>query len=143
MSEFSIGDAEDVLSQMFAPWVLDLGLSVDAVGAEGAVLRLPFSDRICRVGGMVCGQAMVSAADTAMVIAISSALGGFLPIGTVDMTVNYMRPASSTDLLINAKVMRLGKTMCFCNAMLTTADTGKDCAHVVGTYALPPRPPQA
>lgn len=137
MPGLTTADAERILADMFAPWVLDLGLTIDGVGDDSAVLRVAFSDRLCRVGGMVCGQAMVSAADTAMVIAISAAKGGFLPIGTVDMTVNYMRPASGSDLLVDARVMRLGRTMAFCNAMVRTATDNKDCAHVVGTYAMP------
>lgn len=137
MPGLTIAAAGKILADMFAPWVHDLGLTVEGVGDESAILRMPFSERLCRVGGMVCGQAMVSAADTAMVIAISAARGGFLPIGTVDMTVNYMRPASNSDLLIEAKVMRIGRTMGFCTAMVKTADDGKDCAHVVGTYAMP------
>jgi uncharacterized protein (TIGR00369 family) len=137
MPGLTTAEAERILADMFAPWVLDLGLSVEAVGDDSAVLRMAFSKRLCRVGGMVCGQAMVSAADTAMVIAISAAKGGFLPIGTVDMTVNYMRPASNSDLLVEAKVMRVGRTMGFCTAMVKAATDGKDCAHVVGTYAMP------
>jgi len=126
-----------ILADMFAPWVLDLGLTVAEVGDDSATLLMPFSERLCRVGGLVCGQAMVSAADTAMVIAISAAKGGFLPIGTLDMTVNYMRPASNSDLLVEAKVMRIGRTVGFCTAMVKTAADGRDCAHVVGTYAMP------
>ncbi len=142
-TSFTVADGEKILADMFAPWVLELGLSVEEVTPDSADLRLPFSEKLCRVGGMVCGQAMVSAADTAMVIAISSALGGFVPIGTVDMTVNYMRPAAGSDLLLTARIMRMGRTMCFCNTMLSTADDGRDCAHVVGTYALPPAPSKA
>ena len=139
MATISKADAEAILNDVFAPWVLELGLSVEEVSDDAAVLRMAFSDKLCRVGGTICGQAMVSAGDTAMVIAASAALGGFQPIGTVDMTVNFMRPASNTDMLIEAGVMRLGRTMCFCNAMLRSANDGKACAHVVGTYALPPK----
>lgn len=137
MPGLSMQGAEKILADVFAPWVLDLGLTVEAVGDDSATLRVAFSERLCRVGGVVCGQAMVSAADTAMVIAISAAKGGFLPIGTIDMTVNYMRPASNSDLLVAAKVMRVGRTVGFCTAMVETAADGKDCAHVVGTYAMP------
>lgn len=132
-------DAEAILNDVFAPWVLELGLSVEDVSDDAATLRMAFSDKLCRVGGTICGQALVSAGDTAMVIAASAALGAFLPIGTVDMTVNFMRPVANTDILIRARVMRLGRTMCFCNAMLSGAVDGKECAHIVGTYAVPPR----
>ena len=76
---FSIAEARRVLDDVFAPWVKDLDLAVEAFDFEppadardwqaGAVLRMPFSEKLCRNGGMVCGQALMAFADTAMVIA--------------------------------------------------------------------------
>ncbi len=56
------------LADLFAPWVQALRLSPEKVGPDAVVLRLPFDEGLCRVGGTVCGQALMSAADTAMVI---------------------------------------------------------------------------
>jgi acyl-coenzyme A thioesterase PaaI-like protein len=70
-------DAQAILSANFAPWVQDLALRVESVDAEGAMLRLPFDAKLIRVGGIVCGQALMSAADTTMVIAVSAKLAGF------------------------------------------------------------------
>ena len=67
--EFDIEEARRVLGDVFAPWVQDLGLSVERVecaappGAAadwqpGAILRMAFSERLCRKGGVVCGQAL-------------------------------------------------------------------------------------
>lgn len=63
-------EADKILSANFAPWVLDLGLTVDAVGEDRAVLRLPWSGRLAREGGGLSGQALMAAADTATVIAV-------------------------------------------------------------------------
>ncbi len=63
-TEFGIGEARRVLGEVFAPWVLDLNLSIEgfdftppAGGAAdwqpGAILRMPFSERLCRNGGVV------------------------------------------------------------------------------------------
>ena len=82
--EFDIEEARRVLGDVFAPWVQDLGLSIGAIecgpppGAPadwqpGAILRMAFSERLCRHGGIVCGQALMALADTAMVIAILAA----------------------------------------------------------------------
>ena len=140
MGALTKADAEAILNDVFAPWVLELGLSVEEVSDDAATLRMVFSDKLCRVGGTICGQALVSAGDTAMVIAASAALGAFLPIGTVDMTVNFMRPVANTDILIKARVMRLGTHNVFlqCHAVRCVED-GKECAHIVGTYAVPPK----
>ena len=42
----------------------------------GAVVRMAFSERLCRHGGIVCGQALMAFADTSMVIAILAANRG-------------------------------------------------------------------
>ena len=55
------------LSDWFAPWVQALGLRVERFETDEVVLRLPQTDQLSRIGGMVCGQALMAAADTAMV----------------------------------------------------------------------------
>ena len=63
---FDIEEARRVLRDVFAPWVQDLDLSVSSIECEppkqaaadwqpGAVLRMAFSERLCRHGGIVCG----------------------------------------------------------------------------------------
>ncbi len=129
-------DAEALLGDVFAPWVRELNLGVETVTADAVTVRMPFDAKLCRVGGMICGQALLTGADTAMVIAICSSLGGFKPFTTVDLTVNYMRPIANEDALLRAKIMRQGRTMIFCNTEITGADNGKLSAFSTGTYAL-------
>jgi acyl-coenzyme A thioesterase PaaI-like protein len=64
------------LGAWFAPWVLALGLRVQAFEPGVVTLRLPQQAALSRIGGIVCGQALMSAADTAMVLAIVTQLGG-------------------------------------------------------------------
>ena len=51
---------------------------------------MAFSERLCRNGGIVCGQALIALADTAMVIAILAANRGYRPMATVDQTTHFM-----------------------------------------------------
>jgi acyl-coenzyme A thioesterase PaaI-like protein len=99
-AEFGIEEARRVLGEVFAPWVQDLGLSIIGIdhvpppdGADdwqpGAVLRMPFSERLCRNGGIVCGQALMAFADTAMVIANLAANRGYRAMTTVDQTTHF------------------------------------------------------
>lgn len=128
--------AEGLLGDIFAPWVQDLNLSVDAMTAQSTTLRMPFDEKLCRVGGMICGQALLTGADTAMVIAICSALGGFKPFTTVDLTVNYMRPIANEDAILEARIMRQGRSMIFCNTEISGANSGKLSVFSTGTYAI-------
>lgn len=88
-------EADKVLADNFAPWVLDLGLSVETLGDDHAVLRLPWSQRLAREGGAWSGQALM-AADTATVIAVSAARGACGPMTTVQQSTNFQRAVSGS-----------------------------------------------
>jgi uncharacterized protein (TIGR00369 family) len=128
--------ADAILAANFAPWVLASGIKSESIGPQEISLRIPFSAQLCRVGDIVCGQALLSGADTAMVIAIAAANGRFTPCTTVDLTINYMRPIRQADALLQAKLMRLGKTLAFCVCELRQADSTKPAAFSTGTYAI-------
>jgi uncharacterized protein (TIGR00369 family) len=125
-----------ILRENFAPWVQDLGLRVESLGPDGAVLRLPFSERLVRVGGIVCGQALMSAADTAMVIALAAAFGEFKPVSTVSQNVSFMRPVAGQDVLVEARLIRLGKSLAFGEIVLRAANEERPAAHATTTYAI-------
>ena len=52
-------------------------------------------------------------ADTAMVIANLAANRGYRPMTTVDQTTHFMRAVTASDVLADARVVRLGRTMSF------------------------------
>jgi uncharacterized protein (TIGR00369 family) len=136
MSVLAIEQANAILADNFAAWVLASGIKAEAVGPEAATLRIPFADQLCRIGGILCGQALLTGADTAMVIALAAAAGGFKPCTTVDLTINYMRPITKDDALLEAKVMRVGKTLAFCTCEVREASGAKPAAFSTGTYAI-------
>ncbi|WP_315706104.1 MULTISPECIES: PaaI family thioesterase [unclassified Bradyrhizobium] len=140
-SAFRIEDARRVLDDVFAPWIKELALSVESIvladGQEpGAILRLPFSERLCRDNGVVCGQALMAFADTAMVIAMVAANRGYRPMTTVDQTTHFMRAVASSDVLADARVVRLGRTMSFGRVTLTSAADAKPVAMVSSAFAM-------
>jgi len=128
--------AQGWLGELFAPWVQDLGLRVEAISAGEAVLLLPFDARLTRVGGTICGQAMMAAADTSMVLAIASQLGDFKPMTTVSLNTSFMRPVSNGDVRIVARVLKPGRTLMFGEIEISGAADGKLAAHATTTYAL-------
>jgi uncharacterized protein (TIGR00369 family) len=131
-----LAEAEKILADNFAPWVLDLALSVVETGERHAVLRLPWSDRLAREGGALSGQALMAAADTATVIAVASALGGFAPMTTVQQSSTFQRAITGADVLIDARITKLGRRMAFADITMT-ADGSQDMAARASTvYAL-------
>lgn len=139
---FDLEAAQRLLRDKFAPWVQDLQLGVETLyradqpGGAGALLRMRFSERLCRDGGVICGQALMSLADTAMVLAVCAAGGGYRPMTTVDQTTHFMRPVAGADVLADARIVRLGRTMAFGQVMLSGAADGKPVAMVSSAYAL-------
>ena len=99
-------------------------------------LRLPQSPRLSRVGGMLCGQAMMAAADTAMVLALVSQFGEFRPCTTVQQSTSFLKPLSNQDALVVAQVLRAGKSMAFGEIDIRGADDGKSVCRTSTTYAL-------
>jgi uncharacterized protein (TIGR00369 family) len=146
--EFGIEEARRVLGDVFAPWITELNLSVEGFDFEppedardwqpGAILRMPFSERLCRNGGMVCGQALMSFADTAMVLANLAANRGYRPMTTVDQTTHFMRAVMSSDVLADARVVRLGRTMSFGRVTLSSASDNRPVAMVSSAFAMLP-----
>jgi uncharacterized protein (TIGR00369 family) len=135
---FDRATAERMLTDVFAPWVQDLNLSVASLDKEGAVLRMRFSEKLCRDNGVICGQALMSLADTAIVFAVSSAGGAYRPMTTVDQTMHFLRPAANADVLADAKVVRLGRTVAFGSVTLTTDGDTRPVAMAQLAYALLP-----
>lgn len=127
---------QHLLSDWFAPWVQELGLRVEAVTDGAVTLRLPFSERLARIGGMVCGQAMMSAADTAMVLAIVSRLGTERPMTTVQQNTSFLKPLSGQDALVTARIVRAGKSLVFGEIDIVAAADGKSVCRASTTCAL-------
>lgn len=134
---FDIAAANSLLAERFAPWVLDLGLVVEAVEPGHVKMRLPFNERLTRFGGMISGQAMMAVADTSMVFAIAAKVGQFQDCATVGQTTSFFRAASGVDLICDTRLIKFGRTLCFGEATLFGTDRPADpVAQASVTYAL-------
>ncbi|MFF3935354.1 PaaI family thioesterase [Streptomyces phaeofaciens] len=129
-------EADKILSANFAPWVLALGLSVEALGDDRATLRLPWSRTLAREGGGLSGQALMAAADTATVIAVSAARGAYGPMTTVQQSTSFQRAVTDSDVLIESVLTKLGRRMAFADITLTAERTGELAARASTVYAL-------
>ena len=98
---------------------------------------LPVAAQHVHGGGVMCGQTMMAAADTAMVLAMTTKLGGFKPMTTVQLQTSFLRPIArdSGDATVTARVLRLGKSLAFGEIEVADSD-GRLAAHATTTYAL-------
>lgn len=128
---------QEALASVFAPWVRELDLKVLEARPGEVVLELPVAPRHVHGGGVLCGQTMMAAADTAMVVAISAVLGGFKPMTTVQLQTSFLRPIAGDagTALVSARVLRKGKNLVFGEIEITDP-SGQLAAHATTTYAL-------
>jgi len=127
---------QSAIAEYFAPWVQALALKVDSFDADSATLRLPQDPQLSRVGGMLSGQAMMAAADTAMVLALINQFGEFRPCTTVQMSTSFLRPLAGQDALVQARIVRAGKSLAFGEIDIRGAQDGKSACRASVTYAL-------
>ena len=124
------------IAEYFAPWVQALALQVESFDADSVTLRLPQDPQLSRIGGMLCGQAMMAAADTAMVLALINLFSEFRPCTTVQMNTSFLRPLAGQDALVQARIVRAGKSLAFGEIDIRGARDGKSACRASVTYAL-------
>ena len=101
----------------------------------GAIVRLPYSRKLCRDGAAVCTQALMALADTAMVLACSAAWNGYRPMTPIDQTTHFLRPVNF-DVIADARAVRLGRNASFGRVMLLNAADGRPVGMVASAYGL-------
>ena len=128
---------QQALSRLFAPWVQELDLRVLEARPGEVTLALPVTPKHVHEGGVLCGQTMMAACDTAMVLAVMTRLGGFKPMTTVQLQTSFLRPVSgqSGAARVVARVLRMGRSLVFGEIELRSADD-QLAAHATTTYAL-------
>jgi uncharacterized protein (TIGR00369 family) len=126
-----------LLQEVAAPWVQELGMQVESADERELHLVVPVRPALVHGGGVLCGQAMMAVADTAMVLALSSNLGGFRPMTTVQLQTSFLKPVPGTaeSIRVRATVLRRGKSLAFGEIALHGPD-GTLAAHATTTYAL-------
>lgn len=131
-------DAQRFLDESFAPWVLALSPSVVQCDHTGVTVDIPITDDIARVGGIVAGQTLATLADTAMVLAAGANLGRMIPVATITLDTQFLRPGTCDTIRAEAEVLRAGRAMIFARCTLTALPAHKPIAHATGTFAVPP-----
>jgi acyl-coenzyme A thioesterase PaaI-like protein len=113
MSGFGPTEAAVILEKVFAPWIVELGLKPLSFDGKGGDFLLPSNSRLVHSGGVICGQATASAADTCAVVTLAALNGRFRKCTTVDLTTHFIRPLEPGDVEIRVDVLQNGKRMAY------------------------------
>ena len=119
-----------------SPFVGHVGITLEELEPDRAVLSLPFSEKVVTIGDVVHGGAIASLADTAAMAAswATDEVPENLRGTTVGLTITYLTAASSQDLTAEARVIRRGKNLCFVDVEIS-GDSGL-VAKALVTYKL-------
>ncbi len=117
---------------------------IDRLDDDLLIMRLFNQDRHLRPGGTVSGPAMFSLADVAAYVATLARIGRQPLTVTTHCSIDFMRkPASGLDILAEARMLKLGRTLSVTDVLLFSEGESRPLAHASLTYAIPPasRPP--
>lgn len=119
------------------PHVKAMGVTLEHLEAGQATLRLPYQD--CLVGdpdtGILAGGAVTTLLDTAGGVAVIAALGGFQPIATLDLRIDYLSPATpGQPVLARAECYRITRWIAFVRGLAYHTEDGDPIANFAATF---------
>lgn len=134
----NVGSLQTSIDGVAAEYTRSLQLRVASVLPDGATLVLPVTPHLVHGGGVVCGQSLLAAADTAMLVAMIAVQGGFRPMTTVQLGFTFLRPvaADAGEIGVEARVLRSGKTLCYGAVDFVAGQDRKLVGHATATYSL-------
>jgi acyl-CoA thioesterase len=136
-------DRTDVLQELrdrlrASPFHAGLGIGV-VEASEGRVhLALQASAQHENLQGSIHGGVLATLADTAMGLAVRTAIEQGRPHITIELGVHYLRPASPGAIEAIGTVVRVGSQIAYAEADVTTPD-GTLLARASGTYTVAAR----
>lgn len=115
------------------PFAKLLGIELAAAYRGAVTLRLQVRPDLRQNQGVLHGGVIASLIDTATAFAIVSQLTEPEKFTTVDLTVNYLRPAKEGTITAQARVMRAGRRLLTVTAEVYD-DAGNLAAVALSTY---------
>ncbi|WP_338450647.1 PaaI family thioesterase [Niallia oryzisoli] len=117
------------------PYWKHIGLKEIELSEGAAILELPIIYEITQSRGNVHGGVVASLVDAAVGAALRSLLPGGKAGVTVELKVNYLRPASGDRLIAKGRVIKKGNSLVVGEATILN-DEEKEVAVGLVTYML-------
>lgn len=116
-----------------------LGIRYHAHGPDWAELALPYGgDLVGDAGsGVLASGPIITLMDMATSLSVWLKRGGFVAHATLDLRVDYLRPARPGRTVIgHGECYRLTRAISFVRGQAHDGDPGDPLAHVAGTFML-------
>jgi uncharacterized protein (TIGR00369 family) len=116
-----------------------LGLAFHSLGPDWVELALPWRPELVSMPetGVMATGAIVSLIDTCAGTAVWLKLGGFKPIVTVDLRIDYLRPAAKGETVIaHCECYKLTRKVAFVRGVAHGGDPQRPVAHSAATFMI-------
>lgn len=114
-----------------------LGIGYHAHGSDWVELALPYDPGLIGdpASGVIASGAIVALMDMATSVSIWLALGRFRAQATLDLRVDYLRPAHPGKTVIgHGECYRITRSIAFVRGQAHDGDPADPLAHVAGTF---------
>ena len=118
-----------------------LGLEYRNSGPNWLELALPWREELVGIAetGVLASGAIVSLVDTASGASVWMTLGRFVPIVTLDLRLDYMRPAVKGETVIaRCECVKLTRKVAFIRGIAHGGDPERPIAHSAATFMTSP-----
>lgn len=121
------------------PFADFMGLEIETLSPQLAVMRAVHRPEFLRPGGTVAGPIMTGLADAAFYALILSNIGPVELAVTTNLSINFLRKPPPGDVIAAARLLKLGKRLAVCEASLYSEALGEaqPVAHATATYSIP------
>ena len=117
------------------PRVPLFNIAVLEASADRAVVRFASEGPATRPGGSVAGPVQFTMADVAIYALIIAGRQDAAAV-PVDLTINFLRPATTMPLIAAATPLRSGRRLFTADVRIAEETSGRPIAQATGTYAL-------
>ncbi len=117
------------------PLVGLFNIDVIEASADCGAVRLRAGDHVTRPGGSVAGPVQFALADVAAYALILATKHDPAAV-TVDLTINFLRPAMTLPLRAEARPLRAGRRLFTADIRITEEASGRLVSQATTTYAL-------
>ena len=118
-----------------------LGLEYRQSADDWIELALPWREELVGIPeqGILASGAIVSLLDTCGGASVWMALGHFQPLVTIDLRLDYLRPAVKGETVIaNCRCYKLTRRVAFVRGLAHSGDPERPIAQAAGTFMLNP-----
>ena len=125
----------------YVPHAMALGFTVVDAKVGEAWLKVPFDPKLVgnTATGVIHGGVITALLDGVSGVAVFSAPSDIVPIATLDLRIDYLRPADAgRAVTARATCYKLTRSVAFTRAVAYHDDPGDPIAHSVGTFMVSP-----